>query len=234
MKIICNDSDSMSIDWVTYSPSIYFDDKEPFFPVRIGVTLFREPGNSPSVIDRYIDFTNELTDYVIEYAIYFDYDIGHLYELEHVWVYIGKDGSVVDAEASFHGWYFKALLKDRSNLENDTHVRLYSQPGKHAFAPMIELMELVPNLHRASYEEAGDGGLLVPGIFKGVFETNDEINTMVTNYLQGRKFRPSLKFVRYSIPHNLYTTWNELYNEIPERIKARIGELRREQGVACG
>jgi hypothetical protein len=209
-----------------YSPSIYFDEKEPFFPIRIGVTFFSQPGKSPSIKDHNINFDLEKIDYVIEYAIYFDYDIGHLYELEHFWVYVGKDGTVVDAEASFHGDYFKALFKDRRNLEDRTHVAIYSQPGKHAFAPSIEFLELVPNLNTAPYEEAGDGGLLVPYMFYGAFDTNDEINGKVTAYLQSVRFRPSMKFNRYTIAQNLYVTWEQLVQEIPQRINKIVSELR--------
>jgi hypothetical protein len=36
----------------------------------------------------------------IEYAIWWDWDIGHLYELEHVWVYLDADRQVIRGEAS--------------------------------------------------------------------------------------------------------------------------------------
>ena len=32
---------------------------------------------------------------LIEYAVYMDYDIQHLYELEHMWVAVGEDGTTV-------------------------------------------------------------------------------------------------------------------------------------------
>ena len=118
-----------------YLPYIYFDENEPFFPVRVGYSLFRTPGQNSKSFRRKIEFDANITEYVIEYAIYWDFDIQHLYELEHVWVYVGKEGQIIDAEASFHGRYLKALLRDRSNIEDDTHIRLYSQPGKHAFLP---------------------------------------------------------------------------------------------------
>ncbi|MBB6733700.1 hypothetical protein [Cohnella zeiphila] len=210
-------------EWAeTYSPAIFFDENEPFRPVRIGVTLFERPGPSPSMEGRRIEFDPDEVKLAIEYAIYFDYDIGHLYELEHFWAYVGHDGSVVDAEASFHGRYFKALFKDKRNLEG-THVRIYSQPGKHAFAPSIDFLELIPNLHSASYEEAGNAGLLVPAMFEGRFAADAETDRKVNAYLQSVRFRPSLKFRRYSIDSELYATWPELEEEIPQR----IGEIVR-------
>ena len=70
----------------------------------------------------------------IEYAIWWDWDIGHLYELEHAWVYVDAAGRVVRAEASWHGGQHDMRLDGRLALDGD-HVVLFSEPGKHAFAP---------------------------------------------------------------------------------------------------
>lgn len=207
-----------------YSPTLHFDEKEPFFPVHVGVTVFDKPGErSPSMLKRTIDFDPEQVKFALEYAIYFDYDIGHAYELEHFWVFVGHVGEVVDAEASFHGDYFKALFKDRRNLQG-THVNLYSQPGKHAFSPSVEFLEMVPSLYADPYENAGEGGLMVPGILKGAYETNAEIDRLAKAYLQSRKFKPSMRFVPYRLSPEMYMTWEELACAIPKRIKAMIGE----------
>lgn len=212
-----------------YSPYIYFDENEPFFPVKIGYSIFDKPGKSKS-FKRKIEWGDETSDFAIEYAIYWDYDIQHLYELEHVWVYIDKNGDLADAEASFHGNYFKALLKDRSNIEDETHIRVYSQPGKHAFLPKPEYFELIPDLYTATYEKAGNSGLIVTSIFKGIYETNDDINKMVEHYLKSFKFKPAMKFKKYVIPDDIYITWDELFVEIPRRIADRLEEIRKKDG----
>ncbi|HEY8422781.1 MAG TPA: hypothetical protein VIL05_13740 [Thermoclostridium sp.] len=72
-----------------YAPIIYFDEREPFYPIRTGCTIFTRPGPSPS-FRREICFNSEYIKYVIEYAIYWDFDIQHLYELEHVWIYVDE------------------------------------------------------------------------------------------------------------------------------------------------
>ena len=208
-----------------YSPIINFDENEPFFPVRVAITQFNQSGmQSPSMGKRTVYFDSSQVKCAIEYAIYFDYDIGHMYELEHFWVFIGHDGSVVDAEASFHGDYFKALFKDKRNLQG-TQVVIYSQPGKHAFSPSIEFLELIPTLHTDPYENAGKGGLMVPGILKGAYETNEETDRKVRAYLQSCKFKPSMKFVPYQLSSDIFVTWEELAAEIPQRIAAMVGEL---------
>lgn len=213
------------LEWIrTYAPIIYFDKKEPFFPVKVGVTLFNAPGVSPS-FPREIDFIDVSLQQVIEYAIYWDYDIQHLYELEHVWIYIGRDGEVLDCEASFHGRFIKGLLKDKHNLEHSTHVKLYSQPGKHAFSPIIELFELLPDLKTSTYAHAGWEGLIVTDLFKGIYSTSAEKNVMVYRYLQQFKFKPSMEFTAYEIPEEIYVSWDELFQEIPHRIEERLQDI---------
>lgn len=61
--------------------------------------------------------------FVIEYAIYWDWDIGHHYDLEHLWVYIGADGEVEKFEGSAHGLYV-TLWPDPPTTEDVRHVFL--------------------------------------------------------------------------------------------------------------
>lgn len=211
-----------------YAPYIYFDQKEPFFPVKVGWTILETPGPSPS-FPRELIFDRQKIKCVIEYAIYWHFDIGHLYELEHAWVYVDHQGQVADCEASFHGKYLKGLLKDKSNLEGGTHVRLYSQPGKHAFAPLYQLFELLPDFETATFEDAGRDGLCITRVAKGRYDTNEETDRMIRRYLQQYKFRPSLEFERYVIPDDLFVPWPVLDDEIPNFIAAKLEEIRRYQ-----
>ncbi len=211
-----------------YAPIIYFDHKEPFYPVHVGVTILSQPAVSPSV-HREFRFHDARLDYMIEYAIYWDFDIQHLYDLEHVWIYVAKDGSVLNCEASFHGKFFNGLLKDRSNLE-ETHVKLLCQPGKHAFSPILALFELLPNFDTCTDEDAGRDGLILTSPFTGTYETNDEINQLVYAYLQNYRFKPSMEFQRYIIPDDLYITWEILHQEVPLRIRRIVEHIRSTTG----
>ena len=40
---------------------------------------------------------------VIEYAFFWDYDIQHMYDLEHIWVTVDSAGQICGCQASFHG-----------------------------------------------------------------------------------------------------------------------------------
>lgn len=115
-----------------YFPYLYYDKKEPFPVKLVGYHIFRYTGKSLS-FDREIVVDRQKVDYVIEYAIYFDYDIQHMYDLEHIWIYVGKDGTVVDAECSSHGRFLNCW-RYRPIAEDGRRITLYSQPGKHAFS----------------------------------------------------------------------------------------------------
>lgn len=212
-----------------YTPYIYFDENEPFFPEMIGYTIFNEAKNSPS-FNRKIDIGKKGIVCAIEYAIYWNYDITHLYDLEHYWVFIGKDGEVIDAQGSFHGKYITVLMKDRSNIVDNTHVKIYSQPGKHAFAPLPMLFDYVPDVELSTYEAVGTDGLVVmEKIARGRYNTTDEIDKAIKSYMQKYKFRPSNKYTKlYNIEDTQLVEWKVLDQKIPELI---MGELEKIQAA---
>ncbi|CAI6056568.1 hypothetical protein PAECIP112173_01613 [Paenibacillus sp. JJ-100] len=210
---------------MSYAPILMFDQNEPFYPDLVGVSLLDHPGPSPS-FRREIIFPSEMVQYVIEYAIWWDYEIGHLYEMEHVWVYVGHDGEVVDCEASFHGRVLRGMLKERVNLVGE-HVCLYSQPGKHAFSPLPVVFELLPNLYSATGVEAGCDGLLVNEMFAPFFQTSEQIDARVKRYLQTKAFVPSMQFEEYLLQPEMFMTWDKLFELIPQRIKDRLKELEQ-------
>ncbi len=210
---------------LTYAPVLYFDENEPFYPCMVGVTEIFEEQASPSFKRTFPSFHEEL-DVILEYAIYWDFDIQHLYELEHVWVYVDKDGAVIDCEASFHGRYFKGLLLDKSNLVDGTHVKLYSQPGKHAFLPKPEMFELIPNLLTCTNQDAGKDGLLIPDFLHHILTTNEETQELVSHYLKKFAFTPSMKFLPYRFPKEIFYEWDEVYHEIPIRIERKLLQIK--------
>ena len=121
-------------DWNTarvHAPVVFFDRLEPFLPVAVGYTVFTENGSSAS-FKRTIEFPQDCTT-VIEYAIWWDWDIQHLYELEHLWIYLDELGNIIEAEGSFHG-DFHSLKDPEGKLFLEEHrLVAFSEPGKHAF-----------------------------------------------------------------------------------------------------
>ena len=85
-----------------YAPIIYMDKREPVEIKRIGFTEYTENGSKSISFNRKFDFENiGGAVKVLEYAYYLDFDIQHLYDLEHIWVYLDVNDKVVGAEGSF-------------------------------------------------------------------------------------------------------------------------------------
>lgn len=218
-----------------YAPYIYFDKNEPFFPRYVGWTIFEHDSTSPS-FDRYIEFYDDQIGRIIEYAIYWDFDIEHMYELEHVWVYVGRNGEVLDCESSFHGYYFRSLLRGGKNLEKGTHVRLFSQPGKHAFMPAEDYFDLLPRkmLYAPAWENAGSGGLMIPAFLKNSIYTNEKRNACIKAYLQKLRFVPSMEFIKYDLPEGIFLPWPELLKQIPRLLESKLNQIETSEETERG
>jgi hypothetical protein len=204
-----------------YAPRMLFDEAEPFFPLRVGVTVLDRSAPSPS-FRRDIEVPE--AGLAIEYAVYWDWDIQHLYDLEHLWVYVDSGGYVIDAEGSFHGRYLKALLPDRSNLEGDM-VTVYSQPGKHAFSPLPIVFQLLPNFAAATTSAAGEDGALVTRVLEGRVERKAWWDEAATSFLKRAAFEPSLSYRPFVPSPDIFVPWPELDAELPGRFMARIAAL---------
>ncbi|WP_245948087.1 hypothetical protein [Paenibacillus sambharensis] len=218
----------MRLDWelaMRLAPRLYMDELEPFKPVMVGVTLIDRTFPSPS-FRRTLNVDQESMLGVIEYAVYYDYDIQHLYDLEHVWVYVAHDGSVLNVEASFHGKYLRGLLPDRSNLGTDGRASLFVQPGKHAFSPMPEFFLLLPDVESANDKLAGSGGVLEPDMLKGAYKTvPGEMDLKAEAHLQEFRFKPSFQYVPYEWPEGIFVTWDVLKEEIPKRMRLLLESI---------
>ena len=82
-----------------YAPILHFDRDETIPLQKVGYTVFREERSSDSFPRRTVK--PDFCGLVIEYALFWDYDIQHMYDLEHIWVWVSPNGRVTKAEASF-------------------------------------------------------------------------------------------------------------------------------------
>ena len=205
-----------------YKPTLYFDKAEPFDIKGMGVTVFHEPGKSPS-FRRTIEFDPETVEFAIEYAVYFDYDIQHLYDLEHIWIFVSRNGDVVDAEASFHGKYLKALALNCGETISGQHVELYCQPGKHAFLPQGNLFRLIPDWNSSCNRFAGSDGLLIADMFEKELSATPGLNNKIEKYIKTNfSFSPTLQFESKDLDDALFMPWKALKQIVPGRIEHEI------------
>jgi glycerophosphoryl diester phosphodiesterase len=217
-----------------YAPILRFDANEPFLPVAAGYTVFRENGASPSFQrGRVIDLAPEgeiPAALAIEYAIWWDWDIGHLYELEHAWVYVDAQGQVMRAEASWHGGQHDMRLDGRLALEGD-HVVLFSEPGKHAFAPTPDWFRV----RRAEFKRsetsalAGVGGVLLAPYIAGQVRGTPLAHRLAHTYLSQHGFEPSWDFSqRFAFTPEMLFPWPALCEWMPGRVNAILDRLAAE------
>ena len=214
---------------VEFGPLLKLDADEPFRPQAVGYTIFHNDGPSQS-FPRHIRlarFTNAVT--AIEYAIWWDWDINHLYELEHVWVYINSKGNVVGLEGSWHG-SSRQLYRGEQIQSNDNHAVVFAAPGKHALGTDIEDFQrhesLVPGL---TSRFAGSHGTLQVDMFAGVIPRTPVSDRYVHSYLTRFAFEPTWNFSKeLLIDEKLLVPWTALKEWIPGRIDLWLSYLKQE------
>ena len=211
-----------------YAPIIHYDVDETIPQAAVGYTVFREEMRSDSFPKRTVKPDD--CGLVIEYALYWDFDIQHMYDLEHIWVYVAADGRVQRAEASFHGKYltlWEPGLPFAREIDG-SHVHAFCQPGKHAFLPDGQLFRLLPDWYASCNAQAG-GPVLVGGPFAGAYQPSPEDDAASVAVLREKyAFEPTLTFREgVAIPAALLRPWETLKAEIPGRIAALCGELKQ-------
>jgi putative hydrolase of the HAD superfamily len=218
-----------------HAPVIYFDLAEPFLPDLIGYEVVRRPGPSPT-FDRYLDLRipgGRRASAVIEYALWYDWDIQHLYELEHAWAYLDAAGDLVHAEGSWHGEPIPLLRNGRVSAEDGRPVA-YAQPGKHALsaeAAVFSAHDGYRELVRREAQDRAGGGLLTGGLVAGALRTSARRDSLTRAYLHTRAFAPTFRFERrWDGADARLMPVEELIGAVPGRLRAELARLEAERG----
>lgn len=210
-----------------HAPVLRFDRAEPFFPLAVGYTVFREASQSPSS-KFMIDPDGGIA---IEYAIWWDWDIQHLYELEHIWVYLDIDEQLTKVEASAHGSLFPMVKQDSTlPLENE-RITIYSESGKHGFAPDRDgLLNRAERTNQSCGERAGNGGIHTSNPFGATAfgDPTESEHQLANRYMQQLAFTPTYDFSQlFDLRTVPYITWEQLAEWIPRRIIWWRSELQK-------
>jgi hypothetical protein len=216
-----------------YAPKVYFDRNETI-PLRaVGYTIARETMPSPSFARKMLTVPSQ-AGFAVEYAYYWDYDIEHMYDLEHIWVTVDGHGEVMGAQASFHGFYFNLFAPQIpfARVEG-RHVAAYCQPGKHAFLPEGQLFRLIPGWFESCNVNCG-GPVLIGGPFradanggKDAYSPSEEDHLNSRRFLrENRAFEPSMQFTETQPDTVEYMPWERLRQAIPEWVNAECARLR--------
>ena len=169
---------------------------------------------------------------VIEYAIWWDWDIQHLYELEHVWLKLNAANDVVRVAASAHGRLFEMVWPDGSLPIEDGRVTLYAEPGKHAFHASADAIRARQReLELSCGPLTSEGHVLINAMFETTFAgITAEDHRAVRRHLQGRAFLPSFRFDKHFDTATLdRLSWPELHDYISRRVPEVLAEVRTTQ-----
>ena len=235
--------------FLDYAPIIYMDKKEPIKIKKVGYEVYTENGAKSKSFNRNFDFENfKGAVKVIEYAYYLDYDIQHLYDLEHIWIYIDEYDNIVGAEGSYHGRFLNAIVPEftsfnkRDTLGEELFVKrgncaevvypkgsrliMYSQPGKHAMLCSPKLMYLYTELFESCGRLAGIHGLDAPERYlKDIYITEVENEKVVAYIRENFSFKPTMEFKEVEISQADYMPWDELAEQIPLFIKEQLNSI---------
>lgn len=207
----------------TFVPHFRYDRREPFALQGIGYTVYRKAEKSPSC-RRVIEPPPGGT--VIEYALYYDFDIQHLYDLEHAFLYLDEEERIVGVESSFHGKFVNSMIEGVTEFEGG-HPVLYVQPGKHAVMAAPEYFQLALDRDKACLEKAGEAGFLISEMFVGRLSTDEETDRKVEACLREKyAFRPSWEFTEESVDGRLPEELLMPYSQLDDMIVERLTELK--------
>ena len=204
------------------APILLLDRSEPFRPVALGVTEFTSDGQSPSS-----KFAIEpRADRCIEYAIFWDWDIGHLYDLEHVWVHLDATNSVIAVEATFHG--------NRHDIDlalSNGKPMIWCEAGKHAhFQNRAQRDGLSEATSFMTGPDAGVGGVHTGNPFSKKFgPISAQDHRLASLYLRRLSFVPSLgRPLAFDLAESSLCPWPELEAFIPQRVRHLLDSLDRD------
>lgn len=208
------------------APHLAVDDAEPFLPQAVAVTVVDVTGTlSPTVMGLVVDLA-EGAEVVVEYALWWEYEIGHLYGLEHVWVHGRRTAAgwaVVAVEGSAHG-HRHAL--DGVRLHNGRPV-IYLEPGKHgtavdpeSFAAPRDVLEWLCSTG------AGRGGVCVTAQFEGYLHATPRRSRQARRFLSNYAFTPTWSFSRVVDTRDLPAVpWDELRRNVPAIVADIVSDV---------
>lgn len=211
-----------------YAPVLMLDRSEPYMPQAFGYSVFRTAGASPS--SRFtIEPVSALT---IEYAIYYDWDIGHLFDLEHVWVHLDALGEIQRVEASSHGGRLIMDAGAGGAAMRDGRPVVYVEAGKHAHWAAAGQMQPADrrNLDDLCGPLAGLEGVHLGNAFakSGLYIASASDHRLARLKMQQDAFAPSHDYVAAPV-EPILMPWLELAAAIPGRVHAELDRLRGEQ-----
>lgn len=209
-----------------HTPRLMLDAAERYATSAIGWTVAHGPMASPS---SKFNLDPE-GGTMIEYAIWYDWDIGHLYDLEHVWVRLDPSGDVAEVAASFRGQRVPMDIGGGLPRMEGARPVLFAEPGKHAHWSDPGAMALRGGamIRAACGEKAGQEGVHRGNQFfaAGAYSVTPLSDRLARRKMERDAFVPTFSFTRCSDGAGArLVPWEDLATWIPERVTALMSQL---------
>lgn len=158
---------------------------------------------------------------VLEYAVFYESDIGHIYDLEHVWVYLDGKNQIIGIKATRHGMISVQYPTPASIRYYKGHPIMFVSPGKHSYYTNPSQMQKKYLSHACN--RPCTSILDIHFFFRPEWDMIKKHypgkNTIKIAYQNHYCFEPSFRFTKYMIPHSgygsIFTPWSDLEKEIP-------------------
>lgn len=211
--------DLMSETARAVAPILLLDRAEPFRPVQVGVSAFTDEAKSPSS-----KFTvTPRGEVCFEFAIFWDYDIGHVYDLEHIWVHV-TDGKPISVEATFHGSRHDVELNPRGG-----RPVVWCEAGKHAhFRDAWHRDDMAEATRYMCGTSAGIEGVHLGNPFaKGFGEVTAQDHRLARLFLKRLQFSPALgRGLAFDLTDVPFVPWDAMPDWIGARMRRNLDRLR--------
>ncbi|WP_319568027.1 HAD family hydrolase [Cohaesibacter marisflavi] len=209
------------------APILLCDKLEPFEPAVVGISHLKRGETSPS-FKHMNPFTRapNRTFSILEYAIWWNGDIQHLYELDHVWIYLNENNTPIHITASAHG---EMIDISQSNWQ-DRQIRLFCEPGKHALAPTsAEIIAKQDWLNDVCTNPDKIIGFEIPAEFTDHMSFLSPYDDFLAHdFLRKKCFTPSYSFEKsFDLSKVPFVSWGELEILIPRLLRDQTELLRK-------
>jgi putative hydrolase of the HAD superfamily len=207
-----------------HQPILQIDLNEPAPPLVQGYSVLHKAGPSPSSKFQIVPPPGGV---VIEYATWHDWDIQHLYDLEHIWVHLSAEGQPVRVEGTMHGMRVAADSGDGLPEMRGARPVLYLEPGKHAVWTQTRPMPFIAGemIRRVCGPDAGEQGVHLGNRFAEAlaYTATAYDQRLARLALKRAAFVPSFAFRQAAdVP---VVGWPTLEAWIPQRVTALLGAL---------
>lgn len=166
---------------------------------------------------------------ILEYGFYYDADIQHIYELEHVWVYLDEHAKIMSVKATQHGKITTIYETPKSIKYHNNHPLLYASPGKHALykSPNKMNRRILSSVNQKGADRVLDVHFFDEKMWKKIVPYYPGKGKIRLYFLENFTNLPTFRYKRFLIPKRpQLIPWDILEALVPDRVIAFLQKIQ--------